>query len=83
MGKVDKEESFRLYQFQILEDNKNEFLNKALELKVFLPIPPRKLSEVTNLETLWFRNYNVEWDLVHNYLYSKISSIFSSIFSYE
>lgn len=81
--KLIKNKALDFINFKYLEDNKNEFLNKALELKVFLPIPPRKLSEVTNLETLWFRNYNVEWDLVHNYLYSKISSIFSSIFSYE
>ncbi|RLI70061.1 hypothetical protein DRP05_10565 [Archaeoglobales archaeon] len=75
--KLIKRKALDLTHFKYLEDHKIEFLNKAKELKVFLPIPPRKLSEVSNLETLWFRNYKVEWDLVHNYLYSKISTIFS------
>jgi hypothetical protein len=62
--------------FRYLEDHKMDFMNKAIEMKVFLPIPPKKLTETPDLVKLWFRNHDVDWSLVHNYLYNKISSDF-------
>ena len=73
-GKLTERKYLDLNHLKYLEDHKMEFLNKAIEMKVFLPIPPKELTETSNLEKLWFRNHNVDWTLVHSYIYSKISS---------
>lgn len=60
-----------------LEFNKREFMNKALELKVFLPIPTKDpLQRIPpDIEKMWFRRYNVNWKDVHYYLYTKVSKM--------
>ncbi len=73
-GTLIKKRHLDLSHFKYLEDHKTDFMNKAIEMKVFLPIPPRELTETPDLVKLWFRNYNVSWSLVHNYIYNKISS---------
>ena len=57
-----------------LEERKMEFIKRALELKVFLPVPPKDVHEL-DLEKLWFRRHRVDWKLVHDYVYRKVSSL--------
>jgi len=73
-GRLTEKKYLDLKHLKHLEDHKTDFLNKAIELKVFLPIPPKELTETSNLEKLWFRNHNVDWRTVHSYIYNKISS---------
>ena len=73
--KLTKRKVLDRNHFIYLDKNKSNFLREAIEMKVFLPIPPKELSETTsNPEILWFRKYHVDWNTVHSYLYNNVIS---------
>ena len=66
-----------------LEEHKMRFLKKALELKVFLPIPPKDISHKIKLDKMWLRRTSVDWDKVVGYMFDKIINNFKYILSNE